>query len=161
MTGKPNGPPKKLYIPKTISRAQSLKSPRTSSPQSPDKNNVPNFAANVGTVRNLSAVLNSTLAQSMGSLPQKPRPTINTRPTAPPPSIPQFSTPPPPPPSSTSTPQQTNSTPPPPPTKMIKPIHAPPPPPPQHAPPPPPSRIAPRPPPAVRYCHRKLFYRQS
>lgn len=134
--GKPVAPPKKLIINgKAVSRAQSMRSPRTPSPQSPDNNNA-NYPTKFGTVRNLSSVLNQTLGQSMGNLNQKPRPALNGRPSAPPPSIPQQSIPPPP-------------------SKTVKPLHAPPPPPsgplpqpPQHAPPPPPHRTAPPPQPS-------------
>lgn len=136
LVGKPTAPPKKLIINKSsISRAHSMKSPRISSPESPENKNNLSYASNIGTVRNLSSVISNSLAQSTGNLTQRPRLPLNGRPSAPPPSIPL------------------QQTPPPPPSKMIKPVHAPPPPP-QHAPPPPPSRMAPtqpsRPPPAVR-----------
>ncbi|KAB0794445.1 hypothetical protein PPYR_11284 [Photinus pyralis] len=129
LNGKPQAPPKRLIMngkPTSISRAQSMRSPRSPSPQSPD-----DCHAKFGTVRNISSVLGPRI-----------RPTLNGRPTAPPPSIPPQQTPPPPP--SKSVPvKPPNHAPPPPPTNAI-------PQPPSHAPPPPPHRTAPvRAPPAV------------
>ncbi|XP_017773199.1 PREDICTED: WAS/WASL-interacting protein family member 1-like isoform X2 [Nicrophorus vespilloides] len=143
LNGKPAAPPKKLSLNgKPISRAQSMRSPRSPSPHSPDNNN-PEYQNKFGTVRNLSSVLNQNhLGHSLGNLTQmKPRTPLNGRPTAPPPSVPGQQVPPPPPPSKTVRP----------------PNHAPPPPPnaipqaPSHAPPPPPHRTqAPsRAPPAI------------
>ncbi|KAK5645548.1 hypothetical protein RI129_006848 [Pyrocoelia pectoralis] len=132
LNGKPQAPPKRLMIngkPSSISRAQSMRSPRSPSPQSPD-----DCHAKFGTVRNLSSVLDKAVVQNMGP---RIRPTLNGRPTAPPPSIPPQQTPPPPP--SKSVPvKPPNHAPPPPPTNTI-------PQPPNHAPPPPPHRTAPQP----------------
>lgn len=149
--GKPATPPKKLMINgKPVGRAQSMKSPRSPSPQSPDNNN--SAAVKFGTVRNLSSVLNSSLAASTGSLitqQQRPRPALNARPSAPPPSVPSAQPPPPPPPSKTSVVKPPNHAPPPPPNAPLPqpPNHAPPPPPPQRTQAP---QVPSRAPPAVR-----------
>lgn len=137
LNGKPAAPPKKLIINgKPVSRAQSMKSPRSPSPQSPDFNTPMKF----GTVRNPSSMMTA----STGNLNIKSRPPLNGRPSAPPPSIPVVP----------------NSAPPAPPSKISAPVkppsHAPPPPPnalpqpPSHPPPLPPHRTLPvRAPPAV------------
>ncbi|KAF7271236.1 uncharacterized protein LOC143190896 isoform X2 [Rhynchophorus ferrugineus] len=136
--GKPAPPPLKLSLKpnKPISRAQSMRSPRSPSPH-----NSPIVDANIkfGTVRNVSSLLGPVLNQ--GSQPtSRQRPTLPTRPSVPPPSAPPPATP------SKS-------------TMMKPPNHAPPPPPgipqPPSAPPPPPphkthSNTQPvRPPPAI------------
>lgn len=122
-------PKKPVMNGKPISRAQSMKSPRSPSPQSPDGGQPVKF----GTVRNMSSILAQNLANSTGNLTARSRPALNGRPTAPPPSVP------------------------PPPPSFLKENHAPPPPmpltpkmslvkPPNHAPPPPPSSSLPQPP---------------
>lgn len=133
-----------------------MKSPRSPSPQSPDNNN--SAVAKFGTVRNLSAVIGSSLAASTGSLAPRPRPALNARPNAPPPQAP-------PPPQQQGTQQAFPKA-----GGVVKPPnHAPPPPPsalapnhalpqaPNHAPPPPPQRtpapqVPSRAPPAVSIC---------
>jgi WAS/WASL-interacting protein len=148
LNAKPIAPPKKLLVNgKPISRAHSMKSPRSPSPQSPDTNVQVKF----GTVRNLSSVIGQSLANSTGNLSPRPRPTLNGRPTAPPPSIPSQQPPPPPPPHSNQPPLPPSKT-----GSVKPPSHAPPPPPsvlpqpPSHTPPPPPHRMLPsRAPPAV------------
>lgn len=140
IAGKPAAPPKKLIMNgKPISRAQSMKSPRSPSPQSPENNNP---VAKFGTVRNLTSVIGNSLAASTGNLTQRQRPPLNMRPNAPPPSVPPSQQPPPPP-SKTSFVKPPNHAPPPPPNMLPQP--------PSHAPPPPPQRVqAPsRAPPAV------------
>ncbi|XP_018319160.1 WAS/WASL-interacting protein family member 2 isoform X2 [Agrilus planipennis] len=141
LNGKPAAPPKRLMIngrPSGISRAQSMRSPRTPSPQSPEDNDV-NFQAKFGTVRNISSALNKSLGQTFT---QKPRPSLNGRPSAPPPSAPTQQAPPPPI-SKTVVVKPPNHAPPPPPTSIPQP--------PSHPPPPPPHRTPQpfRPPPAV------------
>ncbi|KAF5272127.1 hypothetical protein FQA39_LY01209 [Lamprigera yunnana] len=129
LNGKPT-PPKKLMTngrPSSISRAQSMRSPRSPSPQSPDDIN---YQAKFGTVRNLSSVLDKSIGPNM--IPRV-RPTLNGRPTAPPPSIPPQQIAPPPPPSKSVSVKPPNHAPPPPPTVIPQP--------PNHAPPPPPHRI--------------------
>ncbi|KAJ3642712.1 hypothetical protein Zmor_025470 [Zophobas morio] len=147
LNAKPVAPPKKLLVNgKPVSRAHSMKSPRSPSPQSPDTAVPMKF----GTVRNLSSVIGQSLANSTGNLSPRPRPTINGRPNAPPPSIPSQHPPPPPPhgnqaplpPSKTSYVKPPNHAPPPPPSALPQP--------PTHTPPPPPHRMLPsRAPPAV------------
>lgn len=145
--GKPATPPKKLVMNGRvgstggINRAQSMRSPRSPSPQtSPDQ--IDSFATKFGTVRNLSSVIDKSLTQ------QRARPALNGRPTAPPPSVPPQQAPPPPPPSKVAAVKPPNHAPPPPPTNAI-------PQPPSHAPPPPPHRTQPqvptRAPPAVSH----------
>lgn len=141
LNGKPAAPPKKSITngrPSSINRAQSMRTPRSPSPQSPDDIN---YHAKFGTVRNLSSVLDKSIGQNM--IPRV-RPTLNGRPTAPPPSIPPQQVPPPPPPPSKSiSVKPPNHAPPPPPTVIPQP--------PNHAPPPPPPyrTIPVRAPPAV------------
>lgn len=133
-SAKPQTPPKKLTINgKPISRAHSMRTPRSPSPQSPDANTPAKF----GTVRNLSSVINQSLANSTGNLSPRSRPMLNGRPNAPPPSIPTQQPPPPPP----HAIKNINS---------VKPPNHAPPPPPNHTPPPPPHRNVPsRAPPAI------------
>lgn len=139
-------PPKKLIIGgKPVGRAQSMKSPRSPSPQSPDATTT--AVAKFGTVRNLASVMNSSasLAASTGNL-SRPRPALSAaRPSAPPPSVP-------PPPAPTTAGSGGG-------VKTVRaPGHAPPPPPPNHAPPPPPPQrgqapqVPSRAPPAVSWC---------
>ncbi|KAJ8981672.1 hypothetical protein NQ317_017293 [Molorchus minor] len=133
LNGKPAPPQKKVG--KLISRAHSMRTPRSPSPQSPDGNPANKF----GTVRHMSSILSQSLAHSAGHN-QRVRTPLNTRPSAPPPSIPSQQSlsnlpspvqslgplPPPPPPSKTNSVKHPNHAPPPPPA----PSHAPPPPPP-------------------------------
>lgn len=134
--GKPMSLPKKpIMNGKTISRAQSMKSPRSPSPQSPDGGGG-GGQIKFGTVRNMSSILAQNFANSTGNLSNntRSRPALNGRPTAPPPSIP------------------------PPPPSFLKENPAPPIPimaltpkmnlvkPPNHAPPPPPNSSLPQPP---------------
>ncbi|XP_048518914.1 WAS/WASL-interacting protein family member 2 isoform X2 [Dendroctonus ponderosae] len=123
LNGKP-APPSKLSL--KISRAQSMRAPRSPSPQSPPALDV---GSKFGTVRNMSSLLGQSL-NSLSASP-RPRPALAGRPSVPPPSVP------------------------PPPTPKAAPVKPPshaPPPPPAHAPPPPPHKTLSqpsRPPPAV------------
>ncbi|KAJ8920344.1 hypothetical protein NQ315_012006 [Exocentrus adspersus] len=125
LNGKPAPPQKRNGKP--ISRAHSMRSPRSPSPQSPD-GNAPN---KFGTVRHMSSIISQSLANSTGHNP-RPRPALSTRPSGPPPSIPvQLSQ------GNVSSPSHPQP-PPPPPSKMnVKhPIMRPPPPPPHKTQPP-------------------------
>ncbi|XP_072382388.1 uncharacterized protein [Diabrotica undecimpunctata] len=130
LNGKPNS--LQLKVTKPVSRAHSLKSPRSPSPQSPETNPMAKF----GTVRHMSSVISQSLANSSAHNARS-RPALSTRPTAPPPSIPVPATP-------NHQSSSSSHTPIPPKVNMVKPNHAPPPPPPivpqapSHAPPPPP-----------------------
>ncbi|XP_045473607.1 WAS/WASL-interacting protein family member 2-like isoform X2 [Harmonia axyridis] len=133
LNGKPKAsPPKRLVTNGKVSRAHSLKTPR-SPPVQPLDSPV-DTALKYGTVRNMSSVLSHSIGNNLNS---RSRMTLNGRPSAPPPSIPGT------PPNS----QQQGFSAPAPPSKtalMKPPNHAPPPPPgalplpPNHAPPPPP-----------------------
>uniref|UniRef100_V5I8S3 Uncharacterized protein n=2 Tax=Anoplophora glabripennis TaxID=217634 RepID=V5I8S3_ANOGL len=137
LNGKPAPPQKRNGKP--ISRAHSMKSPRSPSPQSPDGNSANKF----GTVRHMSSIISQSLANSTGHNP-RPRPAINTRPSGPPPSVPVQQVPtniispsqpqqplPPPPPSKINVKHPNQAPPPPPPNSIPQvPSHAPPPPPP-------------------------------
>lgn len=156
--GKPAAPPKKLMINgKPVGRAQSMKSPRSPSPQSPDNNNM--AAAKFGTVRNMTSVLNSSFTASTGNLQIRARPALNARPSAPPPSVPSPQ-PAPPPPSKMSVVKPPNHAPPPPPNAPLPqpPSHAPPPPPPQRTQAP---QVPSRAPPAVREFVLFCFHQQA
>ncbi|XP_066139589.1 WAS/WASL-interacting protein family member 2 isoform X1 [Euwallacea fornicatus] len=130
LNGKPTPPTKLAVKPnKSISRAQSMRSPRPPSPQSPTPNNDP--CIKFGTVRNMHSIL----GQSLSSLSQtnigssRPRPLLTSRPSVPPPSVPPPAAP------LSSTPTSFNT-----PKSTVKP--------PNHAPPPPPGVLqAPPPPP--------------
>ncbi|KAJ8952000.1 hypothetical protein NQ314_007618, partial [Rhamnusium bicolor] len=134
LNGKPAAPQKKVGKP--VSRAHSMKSPRSPSPQSPDGNPANKFS----TVRHMSSIISQSLSNSTGHNPRL-RAALSSRPSAPPPSIPAQQIP-----INISSPTQSHI-PPPPPSKInaVKhPNHAPPPPPPtllpqapNHAPPPP------------------------
>ncbi|XP_060527986.1 uncharacterized protein LOC132703010 isoform X2 [Cylas formicarius] len=139
LNGKPT-PPNKLSIKinKPISRAQSMRSPRSPDPQSP--NDVP---AKFGTVRHMTSVIGQSLANASGPQNPRPRPLLNGRPSVPPPSVPP-SAPAAAPPTPKIPVKPPNHAPPPPPSNLPQPpSHAPPPPPPPH-------KTQPmRPPPAV------------
>ncbi|KAL1491865.1 hypothetical protein ABEB36_012396 [Hypothenemus hampei] len=146
LNGKPTPPTKLSLKPnKTISRAQSMRTPRSPSPQSPTPNDA---SIKFGTVRNMSSLLGQSLnnLNSQNSGYTKTRPALLGRPTVPPPSVP-----------APAAPSPNHATPV---AKLVRPPnHAPPPPPglpqpPNHAPPPPPhkTQVMPqpsRPPPAV------------
>ncbi|CAH1156124.1 unnamed protein product [Phaedon cochleariae] len=149
-----NGKPSNLHPRngKPVSRAHSLKTPRSPSPQSPE--DIP--ASKFGTVRHMSSVISQSLANASVQN-SRSRPALNGRPSAPPPSIP--TQPPPPPPAPFHQPPPSQPHPPPPPKlgAVKHPSHAPPPPPPvasipqapSHAPPPPPHKTQTIRPPAV------------
>ncbi|CAH1999581.1 unnamed protein product [Acanthoscelides obtectus] len=170
-SGKPNLAPKppvlngkpSLMGKKPVSRAHSLRTPRSPSPDhsTTDTNN---GFAKFGTVRHMSSIIGSTLGATS---PQniRTRPALSTRPSAPPPSIPSQSPssplpPPPPPPSKVNAAVKPNHAPPPPPTSLPPPLPSntaspsPPPPPPHKTtptvnkgPPPPPQITSINPPP--------------
>ncbi|KAJ8946369.1 hypothetical protein NQ318_010134, partial [Aromia moschata] len=127
LNGKPAAPQKRNGKP--VSRAHSMRSPRSPSPQSPDSS-VNKF----GTVRHMSSIISQSLANT-GGHGQRLRTPLNSRPSAPPPSVPAQQI------TNLLSPGQSQAPPPPPSkTNAVKhPNHAPPPPPaPSHAPPPPP-----------------------
>nr|CAH7725475.1 unnamed protein product [Callosobruchus chinensis] len=143
-SGKPNLAPKPPVLNgkpslmakggKPVSRAHSLRTPRSPSPD-PSTTEGNNGFAKFGTVRHMSSIIGPTLGATS---PQnvRTRPALNSRPTAPPPSIPGSS--------------PTGPLPPPPPSKVnaaVKPNHAPPPPPTSLPPPQPANSASPSPPP--------------
>ncbi|XP_050310300.1 WAS/WASL-interacting protein family member 2 isoform X2 [Anthonomus grandis grandis] len=143
LNGKPAPPTALSMNSKKISRAQSMRTPRSPSPQSPTQTNE---GIKFGTVRNMSSLIGQSLTNLNSSASPRPRPPLTNRPSVPPPSVPP-----------PAVPQQK-------PALSVKPpSHAPPPPPtvaapqpPNHAPPPPPPHKTTqalsqpsRPPPAV------------
>ncbi|KAL3268781.1 hypothetical protein HHI36_007879 [Cryptolaemus montrouzieri] len=136
LNDKPRTPPKKQVTNgKAVSRAHSLKSPR--SPSSPSLDSPMDTAIKYGTVRNMSSVLSHSLGNNLNS---RSKMTLNGRPTAPPPSVPGTA------PSHQSQHNVSGSSQPSKSALMKPPNHAPPPPPnaypqpPNHAPPPPPHK---------------------
>lgn len=123
LNGKPAPPSKLMMKPnKPISRAQSMRSPRSPSPQSPTPNN--DAGVKFGTVRNMSSIIGQSLANSQNTQSPRPRPPLAGRPSVPPPSVPPPAAP-----LKLSAVKPPNHAPPPPPGLPQPPSHAPPPPP--------------------------------
>ncbi|KAK9889586.1 hypothetical protein WA026_006960 [Henosepilachna vigintioctopunctata] len=140
LNGKPRTPPKKLVANgKVVSRAHSLKSPR--SPTTQGIESPMDVAIKYGTVRNMSSALSHSLGNNLN---MRSKMALNGRPSAPPPSVPGT-----PPSHQPHVVHQGAPTLPTKPTLMKPPSHAPPPPPvpipqpPNHAPPPPPHKTLP------------------
>ncbi|XP_030746928.1 WAS/WASL-interacting protein family member 2-like isoform X2 [Sitophilus oryzae] len=122
VNGKQGTPLKLSIIPnKPISRAQSMRSPRTPSPQTP---NLADTSIKFGTVRNISTLLGPTINAQGGQVTNRQRPGLATRPSVPPPSVPAPAAP-----SKVSVVKPPNHAPPPPPSIPQPPSTAPPPPP--------------------------------